>query len=80
LFNATYQSTRIFDDTPPKGLALAPLPAGRQQVKVSVPDRALLELFSDTGNQPHSGAHVGAWFDRHCAISVFRSAFCDQPP
>jgi len=49
LFNATYQSTRIFDDRLPEGFGLAPLPAGHPQVMVSVPERALLELFSDTG-------------------------------
>lgn len=49
LFNATYQSTRIFDNTLPPGFGLAPLPAGSPKVLVSVPERALLELFSDTG-------------------------------
>ena len=49
LFNVTYQSTRIFDDTLPLGFGLAPLPAGNPKVMVSVPERALLELFSDTG-------------------------------
>lgn len=49
VFNATYQSTRIFDDKLPKGFGLAPLPGGKQRVMVSVPERALLELFSDTG-------------------------------
>jgi hypothetical protein len=49
LFNATYQSTRIFDDTLPPGFGLAPLPAGHPNVMVSVPERALLELLSDTG-------------------------------
>lgn len=49
LFNVTYQSTRIFDNTLPKGFGLAPLPAGNPKVMVSVPERALLELFSDTG-------------------------------
>jgi hypothetical protein len=49
LFNVTYQSTRIFDNTLPQGFGLAPLPAGNPKVMVSVPERALLELFSDTG-------------------------------
>ena len=49
LFNVTYQSTRIFDNTLPPGFGLAPLPAGNPKVMVSVPERALLELFSDTG-------------------------------
>jgi hypothetical protein len=49
LFNVTYQSTRIFDKALPPGFGLAPLPAGHPKVMVSVPERALLELFSDTG-------------------------------
>jgi hypothetical protein len=49
LFNANYQSTRIFDGALPKGFGLAPLPARHPKVMVSVPERALLELFSDTG-------------------------------
>lgn len=49
LFNATYQSTQIFNDALPAGFGLAPLPAGHATVMVSVPERALLELFSDTG-------------------------------
>lgn len=49
LFNATYQSTRIFDNALPPGFGLAPLQAGNPKVLVSVPERALLELFSDTG-------------------------------
>ena len=49
LFKATYQSTRIFDDALPPGFGLAPLPAGHPNVMVSVPERALLELLSDTG-------------------------------
>lgn len=48
-FNVTYQSTRIFDSELPEGFGLAPLPAGHPKVMVSVPERALLELFSDTG-------------------------------
>jgi hypothetical protein len=49
LFNVTYQSTRIFDNALPQGYGLAPLPAGNPKVMVAVPERALLELFSDTG-------------------------------
>jgi hypothetical protein len=49
LFNVTYQSTRIFNNALPPGFGLAPLPAGNPKVMVSVPERALLELFSDTG-------------------------------
>lgn len=48
-FNVTYQSTRIFDSQLPDDFGLAPLPAGHPKVMVSVPERALLELFSDTG-------------------------------
>ncbi len=49
LFNASYQSTRIFDNKLPEGFGLAPLPGGNPKVMVSIPERALLELFSDTG-------------------------------
>ena len=49
LCDVTYQSTRIFDNTLPSGFGLAPLPGGHPKVMVSVPERALLELFSDTG-------------------------------
>src|SRR5690606_2350346 len=40
---------RLFDPKLPKGLGLQPLPAGRPEVLVSVPERALLELLSDVG-------------------------------
>ncbi len=49
IFNVSYQSTKIFDETLPDGFGLSPLPGGNQKVLVSVPERALLELFSDTG-------------------------------
>lgn len=49
LFSVTYQSTRIFDSQLPPGFGLAPLPGGHPKVMVSVTERALLELFSDTG-------------------------------
>lgn len=49
VFNVTYQSTRIFDKQLPVGFGLAPIPGGHPEVMISVPERALLELFSDTG-------------------------------
>jgi len=49
LFNATYQSTQIFADELTPRFGLAPLPGGYPQVLVAVPERALLELLSDTG-------------------------------
>ena len=48
-FEATYQSTQIFDAELAEGFGLSPLPAGDPKVLVSVPERAILELFSDTG-------------------------------
>ena len=48
-FHSIYQTTKIFDDTLPPDYGLAPLPAGHPKLMVSVPERALLELFSDTG-------------------------------
>jgi hypothetical protein len=49
-FEARYQSTQLFDANLPAGFALQPLPAGRPEVLVSTPERALLELLSDVGN------------------------------
>lgn len=48
-FKAIYQSTSLFSDRLPQNFGLAPLPGGHPDVLVSVPERALLELFSDTG-------------------------------
>jgi Transcriptional regulator, AbiEi antitoxin, Type IV TA system/Transcriptional regulator, AbiEi antitoxin N-terminal domain len=48
-FAGRYQSTQLFDDELPKGLGLQPLPDGRPEILVSVPERALLELLSDVG-------------------------------
>lgn len=48
-FPASYQATRLFDDTLPKAFGLQPLPAGDPRVLVSAPERAMLELLSDVG-------------------------------
>lgn len=48
-FQAHYQATHIFDDDLPDGLGLAPMPSGRNDVLVSTPERAMLELLSDVG-------------------------------
>jgi len=48
-YPATYEATHIFDDAMPPSLGLAPLPAGRADVLVSAPERALLELLNDVG-------------------------------
>ncbi len=48
-FPARYQATQIFDADIRKGLGLQPLPNGRPEILVSVPERALLELLSDVG-------------------------------
>ena len=48
-FSASYQATHLFDDALPAGLGLAPLPAGRADLLVSTPERAVLELLSDVG-------------------------------
>jgi hypothetical protein len=50
-FQAHYQATRLFDDKLPANRGLQPLPAGDPRVLVSVPERAMLELFSDIGKQ-----------------------------
>ncbi len=49
-FPAAYQATHLFDDSMPTTLGLAPLPAGRPDLPVSTPERAILELLSDVGN------------------------------
>jgi hypothetical protein len=48
-FDTRYQATRIFDAKLRQGFGLQPLPNGRPEVLVSVPERALLELLSDVG-------------------------------
>jgi hypothetical protein len=50
-FPARYQVTHLFDASMPTDLGLAPLPAGRSDVLVSAPERAMLELLSDVGKQ-----------------------------
>lgn len=48
-FASRYQSTQLFDDQLPPGFGLQPIPIGRPEILVSVPERALLELLSDVG-------------------------------
>ena len=48
-FESRYQETQLFDAKLRKGFGLQPLPNGRPDVLVSVPERALLELLSDVG-------------------------------
>ena len=48
-FDAHYQATQLFDAKMKKDVGLQPLPNGRAEVLVSVPERALLELLSDVG-------------------------------
>jgi Transcriptional regulator, AbiEi antitoxin, Type IV TA system/Transcriptional regulator, AbiEi antitoxin N-terminal domain len=50
-FQAHYQATKLFDDKLPTNRGLQPLPAGDPRVLVSVPERAMLELFSDIGKR-----------------------------
>jgi len=50
-FPARYQVTHLFDASMPTDLGLAQLPAGRSDVLVSTPERAMLELLSDVGKQ-----------------------------
>ncbi|MFW6732699.1 MAG: type IV toxin-antitoxin system AbiEi family antitoxin domain-containing protein [Synechococcus sp.] len=45
-----YRMAHIFDADLPAGLGLAPLPGGHSELPVSAPERALLELFSETGS------------------------------
>ena len=48
-FPAHYQATHLFDARLDANAGLAPLPAGRPDVLVSTPERAVLELLSDVG-------------------------------
>jgi hypothetical protein len=48
-FPNRYQATRLFGGKLKTNLGLQPLPNGRRDVLVSVPERALLELLSDVG-------------------------------
>ncbi len=48
-FESRYQETQLFDAKFHAGFGLQPLPNGRRDVLVSVPERALLELLSDVG-------------------------------
>ena len=50
-FPAHYQATKLFDDKLPPNRGLQPLPAGDPRLLVSVPERAMLELFSDIGKR-----------------------------
>lgn len=49
LYPCTHQTTGLFDDKLSEGFGVQPLPAGHPGVRVSVPERALLELLSDVG-------------------------------
>ena len=49
LFHSTYRLTRLFSAQMPAATGLQPLPNGRDDVLVSVPERALLEMLSDAG-------------------------------
>jgi hypothetical protein len=48
-FSSRYQETQLFDAKLRKGFGLQPVPNGRSEVLVSVPERAMLELLSDVG-------------------------------
>lgn len=48
-FDSRYQATQLFDAELRKGFGIQPLPNGRPEILVSVPERALLELLSDVG-------------------------------
>nr|WP_276595227.1 type IV toxin-antitoxin system AbiEi family antitoxin domain-containing protein [Roseateles albus] len=50
-FPAHYQATHLFDAETPMDLGIAPLPVGRPDLRVSTPERAILELLSDVGKR-----------------------------
>jgi hypothetical protein len=68
-FPCRYQATQLFDEELRNGFGLQPLPSGRSDILVSVPERALLELLSDVGENsitPRSTAN--SWrVCKHCA-------------
>jgi hypothetical protein len=51
VFPSSYQATHLFDDAMSPGLGLGSLPAGRPDLVVSAPERAILELLSDVGKK-----------------------------
>jgi hypothetical protein len=50
-FPSSYQATHLFDGGMASGLGLGQLPAGRPDLPVSGPERAILELLSDVGKK-----------------------------
>lgn len=50
-YPSSYQATNLFNDALPPQLGLSPLPAGRVDLPVSGPERAILELLSDVGKK-----------------------------
>lgn len=50
-FPSNYQATHLFDGGMPPDLGLGQLPAGRPDLPVSAPERAILELLSDVGKK-----------------------------
>jgi hypothetical protein len=48
-FQSRYQVTQLFDARLKNDFGVQPLPNGRPEVLVSVPERAMLELLSDVG-------------------------------
>lgn len=50
-FPSSYQATHLFGSAMPPDLGLGPLPAGRPDLPVSGPERAILELLSDVGKK-----------------------------
>ncbi len=50
-FPSSYQATHLFDGAMPPDLGVGQLPAGRPDLPVSAPERAILELLSDVGKK-----------------------------
>lgn len=48
-FEATYQTTKLFDSGMKPNVGVQPLPSGSPAVMVSAPERAVLEFLSDVG-------------------------------
>ena len=77
-FAAQYQATQLFDSQLPMGFGLQSLPAGRPEVLVSVPERALLELLSDIGKDQSKGQSVSGARELTEGLPNLREAVLDE--
>lgn len=77
-FATQYQATQLFDAQLPTGYGLQSLPAGRADVLVSVPERALLELLSDVGKSQSKGQSLSEARELTEGLPNLREAVLDE--